>query len=214
MIGEWELDTKDYHIAIINLSRRVWMLDETYACFTSTHLFIFPKCPPNIFRFSSSLYDLCRMFMLIIMHTCGPYCYLLCYTLWTIIEHPCIEYLISLHKLFCILLLLWRMNHLTLCSSSNCRGFVTSGVIDDFVGVGLRESSISELGIAGTKINTDLPRFGPSMRGKDLRPAYPRLVLIWIWGYKRLAIDVSSRLSLDVWELFFAWGSRSLESTL
>ena len=41
------------------------------------------------------------------------------------------------------------------------RGFVTSGVIDDFVGVGLRESSISELGIAGTKINTDLPRFGP-----------------------------------------------------
>ena len=45
----------------------------------------------------------------------------------------------------------------------NCRGFVTSGVIDDFVGVGLCESSISELGIAGTKINTDLPRFGPSM---------------------------------------------------
>ena len=44
---------------------------------------------------------------------------------------------------------------------ANCRGFVTSGVIDDFVGVGLRESSISELGIAGTKINTDLPRFGP-----------------------------------------------------
>ena len=44
---------------------------------------------------------------------------------------------------------------------ANCRGFVTSGVIDDFVGVGLCESSISELGIAGTKINTDLPRFGP-----------------------------------------------------
>ena len=44
---------------------------------------------------------------------------------------------------------------------ANCRGFVTSGVMDDFVGVGLRESSISELGIAGTKINTDLPRFGP-----------------------------------------------------
>ena len=56
MIGEWELDTKYYHIAIVNLSRRVWRLDETYACFTSTHLFIFPKCPPNIFRFSSSLY--------------------------------------------------------------------------------------------------------------------------------------------------------------
>ena len=119
MIGEWELDTKYYHIAIINLSRRVWRLDETYACFTSTHLFIFPKCPPNIFRFSSSLYDQCRMSILIIMHTCGPYYYLLCYTLWTIIEHPYIEYLISLHKLFCILLLLWRMNHLTLCSSSN-----------------------------------------------------------------------------------------------
>ncbi len=47
------------------------------------------------------------------------------------------------------------------CSGTTCRGFVTSGVIDDFVGVGLRESSISELGIAGTKINTDLPRFGP-----------------------------------------------------
>ena len=45
--------------------------------------------------------------------------------------------------------------------SEGCRGFVTSGVIDDIVGVGLCESSISELGIAGTKINTDLPRFGP-----------------------------------------------------
>ena len=44
---------------------------------------------------------------------------------------------------------------------ANYRGIVTSGVIDDFVGVGLRESSISELGIAGTKINIDLPRFGP-----------------------------------------------------
>jgi hypothetical protein len=33
--------------------------------------------------------------------------------------------------------------------------------MDDFVGVGLRETSISELGIAGTKIDTDLPRFGP-----------------------------------------------------
>ena len=44
---------------------------------------------------------------------------------------------------------------------ANCRGFVMSGVMDDFVGVGLRESSISELGIAGTKINTDLPWFGP-----------------------------------------------------
>ena len=42
-----------------------------------------------------------------------------CYTLWIIIEHPYIEYLISLHKLSCILLLLWRMNHLTLCSSNN-----------------------------------------------------------------------------------------------
>ena len=30
-----------------------------------------------------------------------------------------IEYLISLHNLSCILLLLWRMNHLTLCSNSN-----------------------------------------------------------------------------------------------
>ena len=29
------------------------------------------------------------------------------------------EYLISLYKLSCILLLLWRMNHLTLCSNSN-----------------------------------------------------------------------------------------------
>ena len=46
-------------------------------------------------------------------------------------------------------------------SGKVCRGFVTSGVMDDFIGVGLRESSISELGIAGTKIHTDLPRFGP-----------------------------------------------------
>ena len=38
MIGEWELDTKDYHITIINLSREVQKLDETYSCFTSTHI--------------------------------------------------------------------------------------------------------------------------------------------------------------------------------
>ena len=48
-------------------------------------------------------------------------------------------------------------------SRASCRGFVTSDVMDDFVGVGLRESIVSELGIVGTKINTDLPRFGPSM---------------------------------------------------
>ena len=78
MIGEWELDTKYCHITIINLSRRFWRIDETYACFTSTHLYIFPKCPPFIFRFSSSLYDHYRMFLLIILHTCGPYYYLLC----------------------------------------------------------------------------------------------------------------------------------------
>ena len=28
---------------------------------------------------------------------------------------------------------------------ANCRGFVTSDVMDDFVGVGLRESNVSEL---------------------------------------------------------------------
>ena len=108
-----------FHIAIINLSRRVWKLDETYAWFTSTYISIFPKCPPFIFRFSSTLYDQCRMFLLIIMHTCGPYYFLLCYTLWAIIEHPCFEYLISPYKLSCILLLLWRRNNLTLCSSNN-----------------------------------------------------------------------------------------------
>jgi len=40
MIGEWELDTKDYHITIINLSREVQKLDETYSCFTSTHIYL------------------------------------------------------------------------------------------------------------------------------------------------------------------------------
>ena len=35
--------------------------------------------------------------------------------------------------------------------SGYCRGFVTSDVIDDFVGVGLRESIVSELKIAGHK---------------------------------------------------------------
>ena len=72
MIGEWELDTKDYHITIIDLSREVQKLDEIYSCFTSTHIYIFPKCPPFIFRFSPILYDHCRMFLLIIMRTCGP----------------------------------------------------------------------------------------------------------------------------------------------
>ena len=32
---------------------------------------------------------------------------------------------------------------------ANCRGFVTSDVMDDFVGVGLRGSIVSELKIAG-----------------------------------------------------------------
>ena len=53
------------------------------------------------------------------MYTCGSYYYLLCYTLWTIIEHPYIEYLISLYNLSFILLLLLRMNNLTLCSNNN-----------------------------------------------------------------------------------------------
>ena len=79
----------------------------------------FPKCPPFTFRFSSSLYDQCRMFLFIILHTCGPYYYLLCYTLWTIIDHPCIEYLISLYKLFAYCYYFELMNHMTLCSSSN-----------------------------------------------------------------------------------------------
>ena len=58
-----------------------------------------------------------------------------------------------------------NMTLLTTCPTvgANCRGFVTSDVMDDFVGVGLRESIFSELGIAETKMNTDLPRFSPSM---------------------------------------------------
>ena len=74
--GQWELDTNEYLIAIINLSRRVWKLDETYACFTSTHIYIFPKCTPIIFRFSSTLYDHCRMFYLsLCMHVFHITCY-------------------------------------------------------------------------------------------------------------------------------------------
>ena len=96
------------------------MEDRWKLCMFYLYSFIyFPKCPPFIFRFSSSLYDLCRMFLLIILHNCGPYYYLLCYTLWIIIEHPCIEYLIALYKLFAYCYLLWIMNHLALCSSSN-----------------------------------------------------------------------------------------------
>ena len=94
MIGVMRSWHKGFHITIINLSRKVWKLDETYACFSSTYISIFPKCPPFIFRFSSTLYDQCRMFLLIVMHTCGLYYFLLCYTLSAIIEHPCFEYLI------------------------------------------------------------------------------------------------------------------------
>jgi hypothetical protein len=120
MIGEWELDTKDYHITIIDLSREVQKLDEIYSCFTSTHIYIFPKCPPFIFRFSSNtLWPLWDVLTYYYAYLWSIVLLLLCYTLWIIIEHPCIEYLISLHKLSCILLLLLRMNHFTLCSNSN-----------------------------------------------------------------------------------------------
>ena len=76
MIGEWELDTKDYYITIIDLSREVQKLDEIYSCFTSTHIYIFPKCPPFIFRFSPILYDHCRMFYLsLCIHVFHTTCY-------------------------------------------------------------------------------------------------------------------------------------------
>ena len=61
-----------YHIANINLSRSIWKIDETCSCFSSTHLYIFPKCPPFMFRFTRILYDHYRMFLLFIMHTFSP----------------------------------------------------------------------------------------------------------------------------------------------
>ena len=64
-------------------------------------------------------------FLLFILHTFGPWYFLLCYTLWIIIEHPCSNILISLYNLSCIFLLLWRMNHLTLCSNNFITSFIT-----------------------------------------------------------------------------------------
>ena len=79
----------------------------------------FPKCPPFIFRFSSTLYDQCRMFLLIMLHTCGPYYFLLCYTLWAIIEHPCLNTWYPFINCLAYCYSFEEMNHLTLCSSNN-----------------------------------------------------------------------------------------------
>ena len=84
------------------------------------YLFIYPKCPPFIFSFHKK-YSMttigCFYFSLCIHLVHSTFFYVtLCEF---IIEHLYIEYLISLHNLSCILLFLWRMNHLTLCSNSN-----------------------------------------------------------------------------------------------
>ena len=120
MIGVMRAWHQGFRIAIINLSRRVWKLDETYACFTSTYISIFPKCPPFIFRFHKkySMTTIGCFYLFLCIHLVhSAFFYVTLCEL--IIEDPYIEYLISLHNLSCILLLLWRMNHLTLCSSSN-----------------------------------------------------------------------------------------------
>ena len=84
------------------------------------YLFIYPKCPPFIFSFHKK-YSMttigCFYFSLCIHLVHSTFFYItLCEF---IIEHLYIEYLISLHNLSSILLFLWRMNHLTLCSNSN-----------------------------------------------------------------------------------------------
>ena len=58
MIGEWELDTKDYHITIINLSREVQKLDEIYSCFTSTHIYLSKVSTFYIQIFTNTLWPL------------------------------------------------------------------------------------------------------------------------------------------------------------
>ena len=84
------------------------------------YFFIYPKCPPFIFSFHKK-YSMttigCFYFSLCIHLVHSTFFYItLCEF---IIEHLYIEYLISLHNLSCILLFLWRINHLTLCSNSN-----------------------------------------------------------------------------------------------
>ena len=83
------------------------MEDRWNLCMFLPLLIYLLKVSTFIFSFPLLLCDQYRMFLLIILHTCGPYYYPLCYTLWIIIEHPYIEYLISLDKLFCTLLLFW-----------------------------------------------------------------------------------------------------------
>ena len=85
-----------------------------------SYIYIFPKCPPFIFRFSSTLYDHCRMFLLIIMHTCCPYYFFIHVTLCELslsILTLNIWYLFINYLAYCYILL--RMNHLTLCSNIN-----------------------------------------------------------------------------------------------
>ena len=114
--------------------------------------------------------------------------FFLCYTLWIIIEHPCIEYLTSLHKLSCILLLLLRMNHFTLCSNSNhlwyplivfnCKvhvSFITFILEDEYrlsLGMLMHVKCIHEL----CTLFTHIPIIFASYRG------YIN-VLSWFWKY-------------------------------
>jgi len=90
------------------------------------YLFIYPKCPPFIFSFHKK-YSMttigCFYFSLCIHLVHSTFFYItLCEF---IIEHLYIEYLISLHNLSCTLLLLWRMNHLAVCSNNFITSFIT-----------------------------------------------------------------------------------------
>ena len=56
-----------------------------------------------------------------------------------------------------------------------CRGFVTSGVMDDFIGVGLRESIASELRITGHEEDNVYPGSAPQCEVKT----YVLSILDW-----------------------------------
>ena len=92
-----------------------------------------------------------------------------------------------------------------------CRGIVTADVSGWKLEYG--DIATSDIGSLSSTAwgNKDLPRFGPSSRGKDLLPA--TALLIWVSRTRRLSFRVSR---LQWWYLRSgkAWSSRNQETPL
>jgi hypothetical protein len=112
MIRAMEPETNEYHFSNISLSWSIWKLDITllifYLCLSSVYL----KYPPLHSVSRKILYDHYRMSLLCFISFC-------IHLVHSAFFYPSIKMLISFDNLSCILLLIYRMNHLIMCSSNN-----------------------------------------------------------------------------------------------